>query len=193
MLNSLKFAVHCFANTRDALFSTSIPWLYRWRLLALQPITLLTYALKYTPYVFSNRYTAIEIPTRGRHKLRAIVFRPPNRTDSTPCPLHLDFHGGGFLGGIAEYDSEICEAISDRTGAVVVSAQYRYAPVNIYPAAHEDAEDVIDWVLENASRLWNADPTSLTVSGSSAGANLMFAAGTRAKAAIGICPLVIWL
>ena len=97
------------------------------------------------------------------------------------------------MGGIAEYDYEFCEAVSDRTRAVVVSAQYRYAPQHIYPAAHEDAEDVVDWVLANAKGLWNADPSNLTVSGSSAGANLMFVAGSRAKAAVGVCALVNFL
>lgn len=190
ILRRLKFAGHWFGNTTDAFFATRLPWTYRWRLLALQPISLLTYGLKFLPYAFSRRYSVIEIPTRGRHTVRAIVFRPIYGNTTHPHPLHLDFHGGAFLGGLAEYDAFWCEQVSDRTGAVVISAQYRYTPVNIYPAAHEDAEDVVDWVLENSQRMWNADPKSLTVSGTSAGANLMFTAGPRAKAAVGFCAAV---
>ncbi|KAK5164343.1 uncharacterized protein LTR77_010039 [Saxophila tyrrhenica] len=190
MLQSLRFASHWFRNTTDALFSPSLPWTHRWRLLLLQPLTLLTYCLKYLPYIFSHRYTVIEIPTRGRHTIRAIVFEPPSKDHTQLRPLHIDFHGGAFLGGIAEYNALWCEQVSDRIGAVVISAQYRYAPVHTYPCAHEDAEDVLSWVLEKSQKLWNADPDSLSVSGSSAGANLMFAAGTRAKAAVGFCAAV---
>lgn len=80
--------------------------------------------------------------------------------------------------------------MSDRLGAVVVSAQYRYAPASIYPCAHEDAEDVFAWVMANAKETWDADPEALTVSGMSVGAGLMFTAGARAKAAVGMCPAV---
>ena len=190
MLQSLRFLSYWFAHTRDALFNFSIPWNLRWRLLALQPITLLTYGMKYLPYLFSNRYKVIEIPTRGRHTVRAIAFLPKNRQPGQLSPLHLDFHGGAFLGGIAEYDAPFCELLSDRTGAVVISAQYRRAPAYPYPSAHEDAEDVVDWVLKNGREEWNGDPDSLTVSGSSAGGNLMFSAGRRARAAVGICAAV---
>lgn len=189
MLPSLRFMLSWLAPTRDALFVPSLSWSYRWRLLVLQPIALLTYVLKYLPYVFSRRYSVIGIPTRGKHVLRAIVFKPPGNPSTTARPLHIDFHGGAFIGGMAEYDAPFCELLSDRAGAVVISAQYRYAPAYMYPCAHEDAEDVVDWVLKNVGR-WNADPDSLTVSGSSAGGDLMFAAGTRARAAVGFCPVV---
>lgn len=68
---------------------------------------------------------------------------------------------------------------------MVVSVEYRHAPANVYPAAHEDAEDAVDWLLANAKELWNSDPENLTVSGFSAGANLMMVAGRRARAAVG--------
>ena len=190
VVRDFRFAKQWFANTTDALFNRTLPWTYRWRLLALQPISLLTYCLKYLPYAFTKRYTVIDIPTRGRHTLRAIVFRPRTYSKTQLHPLHLDFHGGAFLGGLAEFDAVWCEQVSDRTGAVTISAQYRYTPANIYPSAHEDAEDVVSWVLENARSAWNADPDSLTVSGTSAGANLMFTAGSRAKAAVGFCAAV---
>lgn len=190
MASFFRFLLHWFDHTRNALFCPSLSFSYRWRLLALQPLTLLTYSLKYFPYLFSRRYSVIEIPTRRKHTIRAIVFLPKREVESKPRPLHIDFHGGAFLGGIAEYDAPFCELLSDRAGLVVVSSQYRYAPTNLYPCAHEDAEDVIEWVLQNAKKLWNADPESLTVSGSSAGGNLMMLAGSRAKAAVGICAVV---
>lgn len=186
-----RFLTLWFTPTLDAL-RPSTPWDYRWRLLFLQPLSFLTYSLKYLPWTFSKRYTVIDIPTRGRHTLRAIVFLPPTKPSPTDRlrPLHIDWHGGAWIGGLAEYDAAWCEAVSDRVGAVVVSAQYRCVPAHIYPAAHEDVEDTIAWVRANCADLWNADPDALTVSGTSAGGNMMFAAGARARAAVGFCAVV---
>nr|OQO25736.1 hypothetical protein B0A51_10200 [Rachicladosporium sp. CCFEE 5018] len=158
------------------------------------PLAFLTYALKYLPYAISAPYSVIYIPTRSTHKLRALVFTPKAFTKGIERtglrPLHIDFHGGSFLGGIAEYGVPFCKEVCDRTGAVVISAQYRHAPANVYPAAHEDAEDVVDWVLANAEKRFGADAKDLTISGWSAGGNLMMVAGKRAKAAVGICAAI---
>jgi acetyl esterase/lipase len=185
MLQIVRVFSRWLAPARDALFNTSIPWDWRLRLIGLQIFLLITYPMKQLPYLFSNRYKSITIPTRGRHTLRAIVFQPPKRDTLRPAPLHLHFHSGGFIGGIAEAQADWCSLVSDRVGAVVVSAEYRVAPRYGYPCAHEDAEDIVGWTIANASKLWNSDPTALTVSGFSAGCNLMFMAGARATAAIG--------
>ncbi|KAK6441730.1 hypothetical protein LTR95_002038 [Oleoguttula sp. CCFEE 5521] len=193
-MDSLRFALSWFEPLTTALFTRNIPFTYRWRLLLLQPLAFLTYALKYLPYAISAPYNVIYIPTRSTHKLRALVFTPKAFNKGTAHtglrPLHIDFHGGSFLGGIAEYGVPFCEEVCERTGAVVVSTQYRHAPANVYPAAHEDAEDVVDWVLANAEKRFGADSKDLTVSGWSAGGNLMMVAGTRAKAAVGVYAVV---
>lgn len=54
-----------------------------------------------------------------------------------------------------------------------MSTQYRCAPVHTFPSAHEDVEDVARWLRENARDELGADPELLTVSGFSAGANLV--------------------
>ena len=185
MLQILRILSRWFAPARDALFNTSIPWDWRPRLIGLQIFVLISYPLIYLPYLFSNRYVSIEVPTRGPHTVRAIVFQPPRKDTQQSAPLHLHFHSGGFIGGIAEAQADWCSLLSDRTGAVVVSAEYRLAPRYGYPCAHEDTEDTVEWILANADKLWNSDPSTLTVSGFSAGCNLMFMAGARARAAVG--------
>ncbi|OQN98053.1 hypothetical protein B0A48_15885 [Cryoendolithus antarcticus] len=193
-MDSLRFALSWFEPLTTALFTRNIPFTYRWRLLLLQPLAFLTYALKYLPYAISAPNSVIYIPTRSTHKLRALVFTIKAFTKGIERtglrPLHIDFHGGSFLGGIAEYGVPFCKEVCDRTGAVVISAQYRHAPANVYPAAHEDAEDVVDWVLANAEKRFGADAKDLTISGWSAGGNLMMVAGKRAKAAVGICAAI---
>ena len=169
--------MHWFRPTFDAFFAPSLPFAYRWRLLALQPISLLAYCLKGLPWMVSTAFKVIWIPTRQpNHYLRAIVFEPPHKPISgTLRPIHLDIHGGAFMGGLPENDAVFCHRLSQETEAVVVSTQYRYSPRNVFPAAHEDIEDVAKWLVQNAEKLWGADPKLLTVSGFSAGGNLAFA------------------
>ncbi|KAF2835185.1 alpha/beta-hydrolase [Patellaria atrata CBS 101060] len=154
-----------FSPTYSALFSPLL-WSYRWRLLAFQPLALLINSLKYLPLLFSPRYTVLRIPVRNKHA---------NTSRRFLAPLHLDIHGGGFLGGIAEMDFPFCSRLSDLTGTVVVSTEYRHAPAYPFPAAHEDVDDVVDWLFHNAGSELGADRGMFTVSGFSAGGNLALA------------------
>lgn len=168
--------LHCFGHLYDALFCSSIPFSYRWRLIALQPFSLLAYFLKWVPFAFSKDKTVIWIPLRRApgHSVRAVVFRPgcSSQEGISGRPLHLDVHGGAFLGGIPEYDAPFCMELARRAGAVVISTGYRYAPRHTFPTAHEDTQDVAAYLIENCERLWGANPDLLTVSGFSAGGNL---------------------
>ncbi|KAG6989902.1 hypothetical protein G7Y79_00061g092890 [Physcia stellaris] len=91
-------------------------------------------------------------------------------------PLHIDIHGGVFIGGIPEYDAPFCMQLAEMTGAVVVSVTYRFAPRYTFPAAHDDVEDAVAWLVKNAEREFNADPELVTVTGFSAGGNLALGA-----------------
>jgi acetyl esterase len=57
------------------------------------------------------------------------------------------------------------------TGAVVVSVDYRLAPENPFPAAHDDALVATKWTLKNVDSL-GGDQSRVAVAGESAGANL---------------------
>jgi acetyl esterase/lipase len=165
----------------DALFKPGIRWEYRWRLLLLQPIAILTCLLTAPPWLFSRAYTVCWIPTREGRSVRALLFRPARRHPDKLHPLHLDIHGGGFLGGLPEYEARFTSLLCERTGAVVVSAQYRYAPGHPFPAAIDDIDDVVRYMHQNAERLWGADPNVMTISGFSAGGNLALAACQQAS------------
>lgn len=65
--------------------------------------------------------------------------------------------------------------VARETGAVVVSITYRFAPEYTFPAAIDDVDDTIKWIQENAESRWGADPTMMTLSGASSGANLSIA------------------
>ena len=167
-----------------------IPWTIRWRLLAFQPLVILTDFLVYLPYVFRRRpYVPIRIPTRSG-TVRALVFEPPALstnghfnsrpfTDTTGSlglrPVHIDVHGGAFCGGSPEADARFCSHVAETTGAVVISASYRFAPRWRYPAAIDDIDDIVDWVRNHAESAFRADPRMMTIGGSSAGGNLAMA------------------
>ncbi|XP_073441667.1 arylacetamide deacetylase-like 4 [Dendrobates tinctorius] len=83
----------------------------------------------------------------------------------------LFFHGGGWMfGSIDSYDV-LCRYISKGTESVVVSVGYRLAPEHKYPAAFDDCLKATRHFLKNA-REYGIDPSSVVISGDSAGGNL---------------------
>jgi acetyl esterase/lipase len=99
----------------------------------------------------------------------------PTGDESRRRPLHLDVHGGGFIGGLPESDAAFCARLARETGAVVISTTYRYAPKHTFPAAIDDVDAVVAYLRQHAGERYNADPSLMTVSGFSAGGNLALA------------------
>ena len=173
----------------DVLFAPS-PLQHRVRLLFLLPVTLILYTWKAFPYIFSRPYVVCQIPTRcPRETIRALVYNHPSRCSkpkgNRKRPLHIDIHGGGFIGGIPEEDVPFCTEFANTTGAVVVSVTYRLAPRHPFPAAHDDVADVLSWLVKNGASEFGADTQIVTVSGFSAGANLALGATLGVKGSEG--------
>jgi acetyl esterase len=104
-----------------------------------------------------------EIPVR--------IYWPRVETPPASYPMVVYFHGGGWV--ICDLDSHdnICRSLSNATGAVVVSVDYRLAPEHKYPAAADDAYAATVWAAGHAGEL-GADPTRVAIAGDSAGGNL---------------------
>lgn len=109
----------------------------------------------------------------------AAALDPPVARTAQPAILFL--HGGGWVVGDLDGVDALCRALANRTGAVVVSADYRLAPEHRFPAALDDAWTVLTWLHEHAGEL-GVDPGRLAVAGESAGANLAAGAARRAHA-----------
>ena len=108
------------------------------------------------------------------------VYGDPTGSDR---PALLWMHGGGFMMGDldmpeADWTSrEICA----RTGAVVVSVDYRLAVGGVhYPVPLDDCVAATRWLRDNGSEL-GVDPTRITVGGASAGGNLAMATTLRLR------------
>lgn len=162
-----------------ALFEPGIAWALRWRLLILQPTVFITYSIGKVPYLFSRPFTVeYLLISPERPHVRVLVFKSEVAagTGRGLRPLHVDIHGGAFIGGLPENFAPFCSRVAKETGAVVVSITYRYAPEHTFPVAIDDVDATIRWMRDHAQERWGADPTLMTISGSSAGANLAFAA-----------------
>jgi acetyl esterase len=99
----------------------------------------------------------------------ARVYRPL-RAGPGPRPLIVYFHGGGFTFGNLRMGDWLCSSVAVRVGAVVVSVDYRLAPVHRFPAAVEDCYAAVVWAAANAADLGADGP--LGVMGESAGGTL---------------------
>jgi acetyl esterase/lipase len=81
----------------------------------------------------------------------------------------IHFHGGGYCVGSASTARSWVAHLSARTGCPVVQPEYRLAPEHPYPAALQDARAVLKALSSDAK------PSSVLVSGDSAGGGLALA------------------
>ncbi|WP_170847228.1 alpha/beta hydrolase [Mycolicibacterium fluoranthenivorans] len=102
-------------------------------------------------------------------------------------PAVVFCHSGAFMLGNLDTDHHLCVELARQARVTVISVDYRLAPEHPYPAALDDAGQVLDWVVENAAVL-GIDPGRVAVAGSSAGGSL--AAGLAHRAAAGAAPPV---
>jgi acetyl esterase len=107
------------------------------------------------------------------------IYRPESAVDGRGLVLH--FHGGGWLTGSIEMSDDACRFLANRTGCVVMSGGYRFAPEHPFPAAAHDAYAAYRWARDHA-RDFRADGERIAAIGTSAGANLAAAICLRAAA-----------
>jgi acetyl esterase len=127
------------------------------------------------PAVKEVRDHSIGAPGRA---IAARRYAPDSTAHDKPGPALIFFHGGGWVIGDIDTHDGTCRILSRRTGALVVSVDYRLAPEHRFPAALDDCEAATVWVAEQAGA-WGADPDRLGVAGDSAGGNLAGAVAQR--------------
>lgn len=82
----------------------------------------------------------------------------------------LYLHGGGYVCGTREYAKGFASVLSAECGMRVISAEYRLAPENPYPAALDDVYGVYCEILERG-----LDASKIIIAGESAGGGLAYA------------------
>ena len=105
---------------------------------------------------------------------------PPDGPEGAPLPpVHVNFHGGGFVLPPIELDDPLCRFLAAEAGVVVVNVDYVVAPQHPFPAPPHQAYEVVEWVAGNgAAHGW--DGSLLTVGGQSAGGALAAAVARQA-------------
>lgn len=81
------------------------------------------------------------------------------------------FHGGGWVIGSINSYNNICNKISNSTGCMVVSVDYRLAPEYKFPAALDDCYEVVKY-LNSKKKIANKNFEEIILMGDSAGGNL---------------------
>jgi len=110
---------------------------------------------------------------------RAVVYLPDRPADAPLPPVHVNFHGGGFVLPPVELDDPLCRFLAAEAGAVVVNVDYVVAPQHPFPAPPRQAYEVVEWVAgHGAEHGW--DGNLLTVGGQSAGGALAAAVARQA-------------
>ncbi|OOF90864.1 hypothetical protein ASPCADRAFT_211815 [Aspergillus carbonarius ITEM 5010] len=107
--------------------------------------------------------------------IKAHVYRNVSAS-AGPTPVLINFHGSGFLLPLHGSDDAYCRQMSRETDRTVLDVQYRLAPENPFPAALNDVEDVVKWVLGQPEKY---DLRRVSLSGFSAGGNLSLAAASN--------------
>jgi acetyl esterase/lipase len=106
--------------------------------------------------------------------LRLRLYAPRNNEPASRG-LVIYLHGGGWVAGDLDTHDGVCRALAIHSGCKVIAVDYRRPPEHRFPAAVEDAVDVVTWARSRAAR-FGADRERLVLAGDSAGANLAAAA-----------------
>jgi acetyl esterase len=105
-------------------------------------MTVATFGALYTPIYKSEN---VSVPAScGRDDIPVRYYESSENNDT----LWIYVHGGGWCRGSVDiYDTHMRE-LANGLGINILSVEYRLAPENPFPAAHQDVVDVYKWVHE---------------------------------------------
>ncbi|KAJ5104441.1 hypothetical protein NUU61_001788 [Penicillium alfredii] len=119
-----------------------------------------------------------QVPSRDPGRtIKVHIYR--SSTPSKSSPVLINFHGSGFLIPLHGSDGDWCRKVSRKTNYTVLDVQYRLTPDHPYPAAPDDAEDVVLWVQQQQREGLQFGDGRIALSGFSAGGNLALGAAPR--------------
>jgi len=105
-------------------------------------------------------------------QIPARVYYPHGREEKDKVLSSvIFFHGGGWSLGDLDCYQDLMHALSNLSGAIFISIDYRLAPENKFPAGLDDAYNSANWLFKNITTL-GGEPSNVAMMGDSAGANL---------------------
>jgi acetyl esterase len=112
----------------------------------------------------------LNIPDAAGGFMTLRVYKPEKVVPNAPILMWI--HGGGWvLFTIDDHYDASCRGLCNKTGAIVVSPDYRRAPEAPFPASHDDVLAAYLWVRANAARI-GGDPNRIAIGGESVGGNM---------------------
>ena len=99
---------------------------------------------------------------------------------SSPLPVMVHFHGGGWVYLNLDTHDGYCRTLANSAGCAVVAVEYRKAPEYAFPTPVDDCYQALSWVANNAQDL-GLDGSRIGVVGDSAGGNLAAAVTLMAR------------
>lgn len=113
------------------------------------------------------------IQSKDGYQIPVRIYSPDaSKEGPGPFPVHVNYHGGGYVFGDLTVDAKWCMKLKERVGVVVVDVDYRLCPENMFGKNIEDGWAVLTWVYEEAASELNIDPQSISIGGISAGGGL---------------------
>lgn len=132
----------------------------------------------YAPILKDQTYAGARVTrdvSYGKNAAQKLDIFTPEGPSTTPRPVLIFVHGGGFVGGDKHaagspfYDNVMLWAVQH--GMVGVNINHRLAPQNPWPAGTEDVGLAVRWVQENIAAQ-GGDPQRVYLLGHSAGGSL---------------------
>lgn len=131
------------------------------------------------PSIQPGKVASIEnkaVRARDGYRIPLRIYTPDGKG---PFPVILYYHGGGWVLNDLNTCHVSCSLLAEKTGAIVVSVEYRLAPEYKFPVPLFDAYDAFRAISEGMEGLRSTG--SISVAGDSAGGNLATAVTQLAR------------
>ena len=106
----------------------------------------------------------LTVTARDGHVIPIRTYAARETSWADPLPLLVYFHGGGFTVGSIKTHDQLCRSLAAKSGAMVLSVDYRLGPEWKFPTAANDAFDVLQWAFDEAATI-GADPARIAAHG----------------------------
>ncbi|KAI6699981.1 hypothetical protein NL676_014305 [Syzygium grande] len=130
----------------------------------------------------ANGVSSSDVSVDPSRRLWFRLYTPSSSSSSSPLPVLVFFHGGGFcfLSAASRAYDAVCRRFARKLPAVVVSVNYRLAPEHRFPSQYDDGFDVLRFLDETSALPPIADVSKCFLAGDSAGANIAHHVAVRA-------------
>jgi acetyl esterase/lipase len=125
-----------------------------------------------------NPDSLLRVTSRDKYRtIKVHVYNPcvEGAGSMTPAPVLINLYGSGLALPFHGIDDDFCRLVAKAAGYVVLDVEYRLAPEHPFPAAINDVEDTMQYVLNRPNEY---KASQVSVSGFSSGGTLALAAST---------------